>query len=439
MRNQRNIFRTFILVYFSFPAVLFAQAGKLSLQQAIETGLKNNYSILVAKNEAEIAKNNNSPGNAGFLPALSINAATNNASNTTNQEYSSGQTLDKKGVKSSTFNSNALFSWTLFDGMKMFAARDRLSLLDSSGGLNYKYQLESTISSIIIAYYDVIRQSEGLANTKEMLKLSEERLKITEKRFELGSGSRLEMLQAKVDRNSAKSAVLKQDLILKTTKTTLNQLIARPPEVDFEPSDSIIISYQPKLDDLKRTSNLRNLVINQYQLNKDLSLIAIKEIGSAMYPKVAFNSSYVFSRSDNQAGLLLTSQTLGWNYGFSISMPLFNGLNIKNQIQNAKLAALGADLKLSDAKLKLNSELIRSWQEYQQNLEILSMEKENIEVARENLFLAEERFKLGTINSLDLKQAENSYLEASLRLMNARFTAKSSETNLMRINGDLIK
>jgi outer membrane protein TolC len=430
-------FITGILVFIS--GIAFSQSEKLSLQQAIEVGLKNNYSVLIAKNEAEILKNNNNPGNAGFLPSVNLNANTNSARNNTKQDYSSGLTVDKSGVKSTTLNSNALFSWTLFDGLKMFITHEKLSLLEAEGALNLKSRMESTVGYIILSYSDIIRQKEGLDYTGELLKLSEERMQIAEKQFNLGYGSKLNYLQAKVDKNAAKSAFLKQELAYKTSMTSLNVLLSRPPETNFEVSDSLVISYSTSLGDLLKNAATRNTSISQLELNKDLSKLSIKEIASNRYPKIVLNSGYTFSNTENQAGFLLSSRNLGWSYGLGISLPIFNGFNLQTQVKNARLSAIGSDLMLNEAKLQLNGDLMMAFQEFQQNLEILKMELENIVVARENLNLAMERYKTGTIDALELKQAENSFMESGLRLQNSRFNAKASEVNLMRLNGDLIK
>ena len=64
--------QTILLVSLSFLAK--GQTGILSLEEAITIGLKNNYSIQIAGNDSKIATNNNTLGNAGFLPSLNISS-----------------------------------------------------------------------------------------------------------------------------------------------------------------------------------------------------------------------------------------------------------------------------------------------------------------------------------------------------------------------------
>ena len=421
------------------PALLWAQSEKLTLQQAIEIGLKNNFSVLISRNDAEAAKNLNTLGNAGFLPNVSIAASTNNANNKIDQKYSDGSHIIQTGVTSSTIGASGILSWTLFDGLKMFATREKLALLDSSGGLSYRMQIENTISAIVISYSDVFRQKEMLKDFSDLLDLAKERQKITDARFQVGAGSKLDALQAKVDMNAAKTAWMHQELAVRMSKINLNQLLARPVETGFEPEDTLTITYHPTFEELKLGTYKKNTTLLQQQLDRDIANIYLKEVNSYRYPKISFNSSYGYSSAKNQVGQLLLNQNTGINYGFGLTMPLFNGFNLKKQYQNARLASVSAQLRYQESQLQIDAAMLQAWQEYQQDMEILAMEQENIKVARENLSVAMERYRLGSSSALELKDAESSYSEAATRLAGALFTAKSAELALMKLNGVLVK
>ena len=186
-----------IIILLAFDLVLRAQ-GVLTLQQAVEIALKNNYSITIAKTQADIAKKNNTLGNAGFSPSLSVNANGSYSSNNTHQEYASGLLINSNGVVSNGVNSALVLNWTIFDGMKMFATHNKLKELQAMGDLNAKIEIENAVSRIMLAYYDIVRQQQMIRATNEAIKLNEERQKISEKKFEIGSASKLDVLQVKV-------------------------------------------------------------------------------------------------------------------------------------------------------------------------------------------------------------------------------------------------
>src|SRR4051812_27258039 len=97
----------FVIILLCGVQIVFAQE-KLSLQQAIEIGLKNNYSIIISKNDLDISKNNVSWGNAGALPALDLSLTQNNSIIDSKQKYSDGAEVNKTGATANSLDANAL-------------------------------------------------------------------------------------------------------------------------------------------------------------------------------------------------------------------------------------------------------------------------------------------------------------------------------------------
>src|SRR4029077_7688232 len=182
-----------------FPLVIstasFAQSF-LSLDSAIAITLKNNYNILIAQNNYQEATNSHSPGVAGMLPIVSLNAGYNTSDNSIDQKYSSGLEINKTGVASSTLSSSVGLTWTLFDGMKMFVAYNQLGLLKDEGMLNVKAAIQNNIADVIEAYYNVVQQKELLAVIDSNIILYKEEMDIAKEKFDIGSGSKLDYLQA---------------------------------------------------------------------------------------------------------------------------------------------------------------------------------------------------------------------------------------------------
>ncbi|MGB3084707.1 MAG: TolC family protein, partial [Saprospiraceae bacterium] len=162
----------------------------LTIKQAIAIGLENNYSIRMIRNESEIAKNNNSRGNAGMLPELSFNSGLNYSGNNTKQEFVTGNEVDKKGAQSNNINAGINLNWTVFDGMKMFITRNKLKELENLSNLNVKIQLENTVAAIISAYYSIVKQKQLYLNNNSLLSIYEERSKIAKTKWEIGSAAK---------------------------------------------------------------------------------------------------------------------------------------------------------------------------------------------------------------------------------------------------------
>ncbi|MCK6648591.1 MAG: TolC family protein [Bacteroidia bacterium] len=434
-----------VKIYFIFILILLFAAGdihaqeKLTLQQAIETALKNNLDILIEKNNAEVAANSNTLGNAGMLPRIDLQASTNFGNNATKQEFSSGLVVDKTGVQSTNFNSGVYLTWTLFDGLKMFASNKRLQELEVMGQLSSKIQIENTISQLIITYYDVVRQKQLIKGLEENLLISEERLKIAQKKFDIGSGSKLEVLQAKVDKNAQTAGVFRQRTLLSELKANLNQLMARGADVEFDVEEEIPNEFKLKYEEMKSSMEKNNSYLQLLKSNIAVNDQLIRESRSQLFPKLNFNANYLFTRSQNQAGFALLNQNLGLNLGFTASWTIFNGFNTNTQIKNARLQIDNANYEYNNSKQLLNLQLHLLFKRYQDDAKLLELEEDNTKLAKEAVDIALERFRIGSSNSIELKEIQRSYEEALTRLAQARYNAKVSEVQLMKLNGEIVK
>ncbi|MFI5148279.1 MAG: TolC family protein [Bacteroidia bacterium] len=432
--------RRALIVILLIVSVQFISAQeKLSLQQAIEFALKNNYSILIAKNQAEITKNDNRPGNAGMLPLVQLGASGSLANNNIHQQYASGLEVNKPGVSTQALNAGPSVSWTLFDGMKMFATRDKLKELQAMGELNARVMMENAIARIIDAYFDIARQKQLLGSLNEAISIYEERLNIADTKSRIGSGSEADVLQAKVDLNEQRSAWLRQKVLIANAKSTLNLLLSRDSYTDFDITDSLSITYHPKLEDLKTSVVKQNNMLLAAQKNVHIAEYTLREVGSQRYPVLGVSAGYNFARTENSAGFVLFNQNLGYSAGFNITWNLFSGFNVNRQIRDARITALNYDLQFKDVRNQVESGLIIAYSNFQNAVEVLNLEEDNIILARKNVTINMERFRLGYVTSLQLKDAEKSFLDAESRLVTARYDAKTAETELMRLNGVLIK
>ncbi|HVA99016.1 MAG TPA: TolC family protein [Bacteroidia bacterium] len=411
----------------------------MPLDSAIAIGLKNNYNILIAKSNAQIAKNNNTYGAAGFLPQVSLNATKNLTNSNINQKYSSGLDVNKSGVPSSALNTGAALNWTLFDGFKMFATRQELQQLNDMSELAVKDTIENKVISIVAAYYNVVQQKEMVKVTDDAITLYDEQVKIAQEKFAIGSGSKLDLLQAEVDRNAEKANLLKENVALDNSKTTLNQLLEQPVDMDFDVSDSIVTSYNPTLDQLKSQVEKQNynLKIAQNNLLISQSLIKIKR--SEAYPELGLGLNYNFTRSNTTAGFLLQSQISGLTGGLTASWTIFNGFGAHRDYKNAVINSYESSLQLKNAEVSISASLLQAYKQHQADLEMLKLEEDNYSVAQENISVALESFKLGSTSGIALKQAQDSFENAGNSLVNARYQAKLSEIKLMQLNGMLVK
>jgi outer membrane protein len=436
--KSKQVKRLALLIYISGWNCLSAQE-ELTFQQAVETVLKNNYSIVIARDQSEITKNNTTIGNAGFLPVVTLNGGGNYSNNNTHQDFSAGNSVDRNGATASSVNAGIGLGWTIFDGFKMFATYEKLKILREQGELNLKMQIENTIATTASAYYDVVRQQKLIKATNEAIKLYDERIKISQKKMEIGSASKLDLLQAKADLNAQRAALLKLQINLASLKATLSQLLASPVDKELKVTDTIPLTYSPAYSDLKKTTLSNNNQLLFAQKNIDVANQTLKEFKSFQLPLIGVNANYNFSQTQNQVGLVLLNRNLGFNAGFTASWTLFNGFRTRTQVKNSYLAIHQNEQLYAETKSSVEAALLKAWINYTNSMQALKLEEENITIVQENIAIAMERFRIGSSTSIELITAQKSYEDAMARLIGARYDAKLAETELMRLNGDLVK
>lgn len=428
-----------ISILLIFSSIVSFSQELLTLHDAVELGLKNNYDISLVKNQSEITSNDATRGNSGMLPQISINASRSLSDNNTKQEYSNGTSLKKSGAASNNTAAGIVLAWTLFDGMKMFATHDRLRELKAMGELNAKIQIENTIEQIICAYYFIVQQKQLLAAIDTTMAVYRERTEIAKEKWNLGNGSKSDFLQAQIDQNEQKSLRLRQYNNLLLEKIKLNELLGRKPETAFDVTEEIDLTHEfIPADDVNQALSKNNSILF-YNRNISAAEYSIKEKKAGRWPVLTLNSSYNFSRTENQAGFFLLNQNLGFNAGLSASWVLFSGYTVNRQIKNSQISLLNSKLMLEKAKSQAESELKAAFNNYSATMEELTLERENMALAKENTIIMLERFRLGNANSLDIKIAQKSYSDAISRNLQASFNAKVAETRLMKLRGELVK
>ena len=439
------LFTKQVLVLFSFwicscfnSGSVMAQDSLLTLDKAIENSLLNNFDVKIAGIERDQNKNNDHAGMAGMLPKLDLNGSYSTSNQNTRQSYSSGLEVNRDNVSTDNLNANASAVWTVFDGLKMFATREKLGELYYQSEEKLKVQMESTLQEVISTYYSIVQQKQLLASTREEIKYAEERMHIAERRLGNGSGSRLDFLQTKTDLNALRSAELNQQSALEAAKIQLNQFMNKDLSSSFDVTDTIIINYSPSLEDLRNTVLSKNHTLKYFERNQQISKLGLKELQGSRLPKISLNGAYQFTKVKNEVGFILLNQNTGLNYGITASLPLFNGFILSSQIKNARLNLKSSQLLVEQSRQEISAELLNAYRNFTNQKATLKLEEENIEYAREILKVAQEKFRIGASSLVEVKNAQSTFEAANLRLVSARYNTKVSETLLRRLNGDLI-
>lgn len=426
----------FILIF--IISVTYTKAQELlTSDDAVSIALKNNYDILVATNYAEIARLNNTSGNAGMLPEVAVNSSDNYSRNNVDQKFSSGGSGSYSNSHSNSFNAGVELNWTLFDGGKMFITKSKLGEIQSLGEIEYKDQVLQTVFNVIVAYYEVVREKQQLVSINEVISKNEAIVNILKTSFGAGLAPKTSLLQAQIDLNVYKESAINQETAIVAAKRILNQLLSRDANTQFEVVDTIPFDNLPGRDELARKLFASNTSVLMGQKQVDIANLGLKEYKTALLPTLHFNTGYNFLKNDNANGTILMNQAYGPQIGGSLTIPIYQAGNAARQVKTARLQLQSTEYNLESTKLQVSSELQNTLTIYESQQQLLEIEKSNTGLARENLDISIQRLRLGQTTTLELHQAQESYVDSQTRLINFEYYLKVAETRLKKLMSGL--
>jgi len=426
---------TFFLSIFSFY-IIQAQP-MLNPDEAIKLALKNYYDILIAQNDADIAKANNTAGNAGMLPTLDAEGSFNYSQENLDQKSSTGIETKSPNANSNTVNAGAFLNWTLFDGGKMFVTKSKLAEIESLGEIQFKDKVFQTVYDVTVAYYDVVRQKQQLVSINEVITYNEELVKILQTSFNAGLSPKTSLLQAQIDLNVYKENAINQKAVITAAKRTLNELLSRETNTDFEVSDSIPLSSLPDKNNFAKKLDSANTSILSLKKQVEIARLSLREFSTLRFPRISFNAGYNYTQNTNTAGSLLKNNSYGPIIGGTITIPLYQSGNINRQITTARLELQSEKYNLESIKLQVNTQLENALTQYENQEQLLKIEKDNDALAKENVEISIQRLRYGQTNALEIRQAQASYVDSRTRLINFEFNLKVAETKLKQLLSEL--
>jgi len=432
----------FRLALFAILCPLFVKAQQvLTLEDAIQQGISKQYSIQISRQRERIAANENTLGNAGFLPTITGTASKNYTISGLDQSFFGGlrPPLVQSGVNSNSGNAGVAMAWTLYDGQGMFILRDRFKELQNLGAKQTETNIENLIALISSTYYDLIRQNLRVSNFKKGLEISNDRLKLAKDRYEVGQGSKVDYYSAQVDYNEDKALLIAQEQSFTNTKIGFNTILIKDYKSDFSIINNIDLLPKLKLGELKMSALSQNPTLIGAILSKKISDLDTKNLQSQQKPQIDLLAGYAMNNVANGAGFGVEKGSSDvFNYGLRATINIFDGYNQKRRIQNAKINAEIAAIQIEDLKNALLSTLEKTYVTYENSMNLIQLETENYAIARQNIEIAFDRFKVGIATSYELREVQRNAVAAETRLIEAKFAAKSAEIELIRLSGNLL-
>lgn len=433
--------RYFLSIILTLAAIATASAQHrvMSLGECLERGLENNYEILIQRNEERISDNNATRASAGMLPTLDLSAGYAGTADHTTTTTSADDSTSANSGYNQTLDVGLSLNWTIFDGLRLRTNYSKLQEMRQVGELQTRLAIEDLVANITAEYYNLIQQTIRLKNYRYAVALSRERLRITEERFRIGSFSRLDLLQARVDFNADSSQYMTQQELVMASRIRMNELIANKDinERCSARDSAIVVNDRLQWADLAAQTASTNVSLLIAGHNTTLSELDYKAIKSRNYPYLSLVAGYGYTQNYMGRGDIKSRGVLGPNVGLKLGFTIFDG-NRRREQRNARIAIENANYSREQLELALMADLANFWQAYQNNLEVIKLETQNLIAAKENYEIAMERYLLGDLPGIDMREAQKSLLDAEERILTAEYNTKLCEISLMQISGNIL-
>lgn len=428
------------IFFFTFISVVTTAQDVYNLSRCIQTGLEKNFSLQVARNTEEIAKNNFTMGNAGMLPSVNFINRYGGTLNSTNQDYGDEGEFSSNNILNTSASSNINLNMTIFRGFSVKNTYQKLGNQAELGGLKTQMSIENLVAQIVSEYNYYIQQLTLYDNLAYAISLSRERVRIDEERYLLGSASKVEFLQSMVYLNADSSRYARQKEVLHNSQVRLNELMAvENLDQEIILQDSIIsINVDLLYEDLSSKTLEFNTSLKVATMDMVISEQDYKIIQSQSYPYLTMSAGYGYNFYDYGSGSLLNQDVRGFNYSFTLGIDLFDGFNRKREKENALISIENKKVSYGEVEQQVKADLLTIYYAYENNLRLLRLEEQNLEVARENLEIALERYKLGSLSGIELREVQKSLLDAEERLISIKYQTKLAEISLYQISGDIM-
>jgi outer membrane protein len=408
----------------------------LTLDSAIARALAHNYDVRIAEVSTQIAATNNGIGNAGLLPTVTGSANINQGIANTRLVRSEGQVTEAKGASTLSYGAGLNANYTVFAAGRGWLIYKQLGKREELANAQLRTQIQSTISGVIQAYASVVNDQRQMVAIDTGIALAKARMDLSKAKYDIGTSAKVDYLQARVDYNAARSQRLAQDASRAGSLATLNELMGQDAENTYVVEDSLELNLSLTPADSSLLES-RSPLLDAERINVEIARYDKRIAQTNFFPTVGASAGYNYSRSQSEASLLQSNRNLGPNVGLNLNVPIFQGGNIRRAVRVASLNELSAELQYNRQGRAISRQYRTAWASYQSAVATYRLEDENRGYAKENLNIQQARFRVGVATSLELREAESSYVATLARYYAARYNAKVAEARVLEIEARL--
>lgn len=420
------------------PTLSIAQS-RLALEDAWKLALQHNHNVQITKVATEIAEINLTKGNAGMLPSIGVLGGVTAQQSDTRLDFAGDiPSVERNGVQNYALNASANVAYRIYGGGSAWYNLQRFDNQFKQAVNTQSIALEGTLIQVANVYYNLVLAQQNEALIMSLIEANSKRLVLSREANKLGSGTRLELLNAEVDLQAdsielinvqQNKLTLIHELNFLTGQDLKTFITAELPEPTLLQDDFSVYEQAAQGNGTAVVASL--LSMQNAEIAKQLSK-------AGRLPTLDFVAGYGYNRQINEVGIVLESRNIGLNGGLTLAWNLFDGNRRNILIQSSEKQVYGSKITLDQAKLQNQRELMNAWNQYKNQTLIASMQNKVVETARLNFDRTSQLYRYGQVSSTGFREAQNNLMRAELTTLEARVNADLSALEIRRISGMLL-
>lgn len=424
------LFLVLFVVSFSY-----AQPAVLRVEDAVKIGLEKNFNIQILQKQEQIATNNNTPARAGMTPTVNSTGTVSYAINNTQQNFFNGET--RGAPNAGTFNTRVAVEalWTIYDGWRMYAARDRFTAFEQQSRALTTAQMQTLAANITLAYYNIVQLERTTANLRYAVSLDRDLLDLVQAKKTIGSATGLELLQSRSRLTADSARLVQQEADIKRLYMSFNQLLNRPVDENFRVDTTLASQMVITVDELVNNAKQAHPDVILSKLDQQIAMLNTKEIKGSFKPELDLTANLNYTYQRNAVGLILSNRNLGPNVGLTARYPIYDGHLRKQNLANAKIIEESVKLRQDELLYTLEAQIRTRYSDYQSLRQLRDLEQANLKVSTDQANLARELYRLGKITNFEVRESTLLEVQARDRLVQAGFRLKQAEIELLDLAG----
>ena len=410
--------------------------GGWTLRQCIDYALQHNIQIKTQEVSLETADASLEQAKAQQYPTLNFSSSfgTNFQNVSTYNEY-----MEKNGgvSVSNSFGLNSGLS--LYQGGRLRNTVRQSQVQRDASELDVEQARIDLEISVAQAFLQVLYNREALDLNRQAEELSARQVERGQQLFQAGSISRVELSQLKSQHASDQYQTVSAENTLESARLQLKQLLelgldepfeVRYPEID----DAVVGMPVPDLADAYAEALATLPQIRSSELDLESAELGVKIAQGSALPSISMNAGLSTGYSSG-TGVTYFDQLgnkLGESLGLNLSLPIFNGKQVRTNVRKAQLQRESVRLQGESTRKQLLSTIESVRNDALAAQQRYFAAKSQLEAAAESFRLVSEQFEAGIKNTVELLTEKNNYLNARSQQLQAKYQALLSEKLLQR-------